>query len=102
MGLSMILFWIVVAFALAGVAVYWMRPGTARTVSRGPFVGHAYERDPVCGMEVDVSRATGHREYGGRFWWFCSSACMAKFDIHPDEYAHQGGVSTPIASSHGT
>jgi Cu+-exporting ATPase len=44
------------------------------------------ERDPVCGMLVDPGDATGSREYQGHVYYFCSPACLAKFDQAPQRY----------------
>jgi P-type Cu+ transporter len=82
----MLNFWIVVVAAIAIVVAYWLRPGSAARTRRGPFKSDARERDPVCGMDVDVAHAGGHHEHGGRVYWFCSTACKDKFDAHPDEY----------------
>jgi putative ABC transport system ATP-binding protein len=35
--------------------------------------------DPVCGMAVDRSTATGV-EIDGTQWWFCSTACRVDFE----------------------
>lgn len=38
--------------------------------------------DPVCGMEVDVTK--GYRKmYEGNSYRFCSRGCLDKFDIEP-------------------
>jgi Cu+-exporting ATPase len=44
-------------------------------------------KDPVCGMQVDEQKAVGKSEYQGRVYYFCSSACKATFDKHPEKYA---------------
>src|SRR5437667_7347791 len=35
--------------------------------------------DPVCGMSVKPSAATGKYEYKGQTYFFCSQNCLAKF-----------------------
>src|SRR5436309_15736886 len=45
------------------------------------------EKDPVCGMTVDRDHAFGESRYGGRTFWFCSSACLNKFKETPARYA---------------
>jgi P-type Cu+ transporter len=45
------------------------------------------ERDVVCGMQVDPSRAAGKSEYQGKTFVFCSTGCKAKFDANPQQYA---------------
>lgn len=49
------------------------------------------ERDPVCGMQVDPEQAAGKRVYEGRMYYFCSPACLAKFDRAPAQYAGEQG-----------
>lgn len=44
------------------------------------------EKDPVCGMLVDPKQAAGQRAYRGRGYYFCSPACLAKFDQVPQRY----------------
>ncbi|MPY90137.1 MAG: heavy metal translocating P-type ATPase [Luteitalea sp.] len=39
--------------------------------------------DPVCGMRVDPARATFHAEHDGDTYYFCCSACHAKFVADP-------------------
>ncbi|MDZ4803219.1 MAG: YHS domain-containing protein [Bryobacteraceae bacterium] len=43
--------------------------------------------DPVCGMQVDPSRAVGSSEHTGKTYYFCSPGCKAKFDKNPTEFA---------------
>lgn len=45
------------------------------------------EKDPVCGMLVDPTQAAGQRTYQGKVYYFCSAACLAKFDQAPQRYA---------------
>jgi Cu+-exporting ATPase len=45
------------------------------------------ERDVVCGMQVDPTRAAGTSELNGKTYFFCSKACKSKFDAHPASYA---------------
>jgi Cu+-exporting ATPase len=44
------------------------------------------EKDPVCGMLVNPSRAVGQRTAGGKTYYFCSASCLAKFDAKPERY----------------
>jgi Cu(I)/Ag(I) efflux system membrane fusion protein len=47
------------------------------------------EKDPACGMDVDVgkARAAGHvREHGGKTYYFCSDQCARDFEKNPDRY----------------
>jgi YHS domain-containing protein len=44
------------------------------------------EKDPVCGMQVDRTKAAGSSEYQGSTYYFCSAACKKKFDANPGQY----------------
>jgi Cu+-exporting ATPase len=44
--------------------------------------------DPVCGMQVDSSRAAGKADYAGATFYFCSQSCAAKFQSDPARYVH--------------
>ena len=45
------------------------------------------EKDVVCGMQVDPTKAAGKSEYNGKTYYFCSPACKKKFDANPSQYA---------------
>jgi len=45
------------------------------------------ERDVVCGMQVDPTKAAGTSEYNGKTYYFCSKRCKEKFDADPAQYA---------------
>ncbi len=42
--------------------------------------------DPVCGMNIDPTRAAGSVEHRGETIYFCSKSCVAKFQADPDRY----------------
>ena len=45
--------------------------------------------DPVCGMTVDIERATTDgriSEYNGMTWYFCGKGCQLEFHDDPDRY----------------
>ena len=42
------------------------------------------ERDVVCGMQVDPTKAAG--QYEGKTYYFCSLGCKAKFEANPRQY----------------
>lgn len=44
------------------------------------------EKDVVCGMQVDPTKAAGSSDYNGRTYYFCSKACKIKFDATPSQY----------------
>lgn len=37
-------------------------------------------KDPICGMDVKPKEAFAEREYSGQVFYFCSQACVDKFD----------------------
>ena len=45
------------------------------------------ERDVVCGMQVEPSKAAGTSEYKGQTYYFCSKSCKTKFDAEPARFA---------------
>ena len=47
-------------------------------------------RDPVCGMEVDPSKAAASSTYGGTDYYFCSVPCKKSFDKDPDRFVAAG------------
>jgi len=57
--------------------------------------------DPVCGMEVDESKAkaaTRTADYKGRTYYFCSDDCKEKFDKQPTKYAWKVSPSPATAA----
>jgi P-type Cu+ transporter len=46
----------------------------------------AMEKDPVCGMAVDPSRAKAAQEYAGKMYFFCCAGCKEKFSAAPAKY----------------
>jgi YHS domain-containing protein len=42
--------------------------------------------DPVCYMKVAVVDVTARLQRGGKTFYFCSSACRARFSNDPDRY----------------
>ncbi len=51
------------------------------------------QKDPVCGMLVDMNEAAGQRAYQGKTYYFCSPDCLEKFSKAPERYVTQ---QTPI------
>jgi uncharacterized protein len=54
--------------------------------------------DPVCGMQVDRSRAL-QATHAGRTYFFCSEDCRSQFEADPDGYTRKAGppVEAPAA-----
>lgn len=48
--------------------------------------GGGSTRDPVCGMDVDASKATAASAHAGRTYYFCSTKCRDKFEQAPQRY----------------
>ena len=53
--------------------------------SNAPNLPPQAELDPVCGMKIDPSSAQ-HLEYNRKTYFFCSSACAAKFREMPEKF----------------
>lgn len=49
----------------------------------------ATHKDPVCGMQVEEAAAAGQTEHEGTTYYFCSTACMDKFEASPEDYTSQ-------------
>ncbi len=45
-------------------------------------------RDPVCGMEVALTRAAAMSLYQEKTYYFCARICKEHFDKDPDRYLH--------------
>jgi YHS domain-containing protein len=43
-------------------------------------------KDPVCGMEVDESKAAATSDYKGQTYFFCAKGCKVAFDKEPEKY----------------
>ena len=54
------------------------------------------EKDVICGMQVDPSRAAGSSEYQGKTYYFCSLACKRKFDQNPERHAKSKRVACGV------
>jgi YHS domain-containing protein len=44
-------------------------------------------RDPACGMDIEISRASYSVEYGPKTYYFCSKDCLIKFRERPEYFA---------------
>ena len=44
------------------------------------------DKDPVCGMSVDASKAAASVEYENKLYHFCSRGCAEKFKAYPEKY----------------
>jgi len=53
----------------------------------------AREKDPVCGMTVEPSKAAAKQEYRGTTYYFCSRGCAARFAKEPEKFLAAPGSS---------
>jgi YHS domain-containing protein len=44
-------------------------------------------KDPICGMNVDETKAAATAVYKGKTYYFCCAGCKAKFEKEPEKYA---------------
>jgi P-type Cu+ transporter len=51
------------------------------------------EKDPVCGMTVDPSKAAAKQEFRGSTYYFCSKRCAERFAKEPDKFLSAPGSS---------
>ena len=51
------------------------------------------EKDPVCGMTVDPSKAAAKQEFQGNTYYFCSKRCAERFAKEPDKFLSAPGIS---------
>lgn len=59
-------------------------------------------KDPVCGMQVDESKAAATSTYQGKKYAFCGQDCKNKFDREPQRYAgHEGKQQHQPEQAHG-
>jgi YHS domain-containing protein len=47
-------------------------------------------KDPVCGMNVEESKAAATSTYGGQTYYFCAKVCNENFDKDPEKYLKKG------------
>ena len=58
----------------------------ARAPAGLPVVAAREERDPVCGMTVEIATAHFTTEYNGKTYYFCAAGCKRSFDKEPSKY----------------
>src|ERR1700688_4005461 len=65
-----------------------------------PILGEsAREKDPVCGMTVEPSKAAAKQELRGATYYFCSRGCAARFANEPEKFLAAPG-SSGMESAH--
>ncbi|NNE97608.1 MAG: YHS domain-containing protein, partial [Pyrinomonadaceae bacterium] len=69
--------------------------------SKSDSVTETTHKDPVCGMVVDPGSAAANRDIDGTTYYFCSDACIQKFDKDPDQYLKAGKDTEPAVEMEG-
>ena len=56
-------------------------------------------KDPVCGMEIEKSKAKATYEYEGKTYYFCREKCKEEFAKNPAKYvsADENTVKCPVS-----
>jgi YHS domain-containing protein len=86
---------------VGGLFFLMMRYGCGAHMAHGGHAGHgshgmnseAKHTDPVCGMDVDLSRGYG-KMHAGRLYRFCSRNCLDKFEVAPEKYLKPSAEGT--------
>jgi len=47
---------------------------------------HTIVKDPVCGMDVDSTKAIYKTDYKKMTYYFCNPKCEVKFKNNPEQY----------------
>lgn len=50
------------------------------------------EKDVVCGMDVDSTRAPATSQHQGKTYYFCGKECKDKFEANPAQFMARGPV----------
>ncbi|OGS21308.1 MAG: hypothetical protein A3J83_02250 [Elusimicrobia bacterium RIFOXYA2_FULL_40_6] len=48
---------------------------------------YTYAKDPVCGMEVEISTSSIRTNWRNKTYYFCSKEDKENFELHPNKYA---------------
>src|SRR5262249_11770506 len=57
-----------------------------QTFTLSPASSESVMIDPICGMEVEPSKAAGNHVHNGQTYFFCSHHCLAKFKEEPEKF----------------
>jgi len=60
------------------------------------------EKDPVCGMTVDPSKAAAKQGFRGNTYYFCSKRCADRFAKEPEKFLAAGSSGMEAVHSGGT
>ncbi len=86
---------IVALAAFAGL--YWLYRNQQRFGG-----GTGYAKDPVCGMQVELTHAPASLVHGGERIYFCSEHCRDRFDSDPARYLSGTGSESGMKAGHAT
>jgi len=64
-----------------------VKPCAAGGRMLAPVKGAIMSKDPVCGMTVGASQASGQSEFEGENYYFCCAECQRKFEADPAQFA---------------
>jgi P-type Cu+ transporter len=59
------------------------------------------EKDPVCGMTVEPSKAAAKQEFRGNTYYFCSKRCAERFAKEPERFLAAPGTSGMVTAHSG-
>jgi len=83
----MLWLWSTFTVMLVIAEVVWRPPGARPRDSADQPNPDEHDRDPVCGMDLDVENAIASCKYEGRMYAFCSPKCRRAFEKDPVRYA---------------
>lgn len=56
--------------------------------------------DPVCGTTIALETVEAHMEFRGWSYFFCSRACLERFQREPDQFVEErSGIPPTIRTS---
>lgn len=64
-------------------------------------MNHSIVKDPVCGMDVDISTTKYIYNLEGADYYFCSAGCLQKFKAYPDSYIYSTKPTASCCHGHG-
>jgi P-type Cu+ transporter len=57
-----------------------------------------FDRDPVCGMNVNPATAKHVHEHAGKRYYFCCASCVEKFKANPQGYSDTAAPSSALVT----
>jgi YHS domain-containing protein len=58
--------------------------------------GEPRVKDPICGMDVDLTTSKHRAKHGGQTFHFCSARCHDKFVAEPERYLKPATKPAPL------